>query len=91
MLKCPDCQAVEVSRIYRPRWMKLIPLSRHQRCGKCGYEYMSFAGLLAYRKPFARVCLVVVIFLLAAWLVLGQEGAQRLWDDLYGLVRQGIE
>ena len=43
-LICPSCQGVEIRRVTRKLWMRLIPGSRHYLCRNCNRHFAHYSG-----------------------------------------------
>lgn len=40
--RCPRCDGDEVSRMHRPFWLKLLPMSKYYCCRDCGHRFIRF-------------------------------------------------
>jgi DNA-directed RNA polymerase subunit M/transcription elongation factor TFIIS len=40
--RCPKCNGDEVTRMHRPFWLRLVPMSKYYCCRDCGHRFVRF-------------------------------------------------
>ena len=41
--KCSHCDGNEVTRMHRPFWLRLLPMSKYYCCRDCGHRFIRFS------------------------------------------------